>query len=178
MAMTNVRLRRRRILMMTGERTSLAVLVPVRGSRARLTRRRACLRRLRLPAWRGPGGWRVAGAVLVSSCVLLAGCGAGEAAAELAGDALVVQGGLLFDGTGDALVANLGLVIAEGRFQAIGADAAEQAVAGGADVVQIGEEEVILPGFFDLHAHYAVALRGEGRVDETEVYPRITTVSR
>lgn len=32
---------------------------------------------------------------------------------------------------------------------------------------------MILPGFFDLHAHYAVDLRGEGRVDETEVYPTL-----
>lgn len=106
-------------------------------------------------------------------CSLVAACGAGEPAGELPGDALVVQGGALFDGTGDALVPNPGLVIADGRFEAIDADAAEQAVEAGAVVIQIGEDEVILPGFFDLHAHYAVDLLGEGRVDETEVYPTL-----
>lgn len=117
-------------------------------------------------SWRGAAMWAAALAFLV-----VAGCSGPDAEEARAGAALVVRGGLLFDGTGDAVVPNPGIVVAEGRFQAIGEDAANQALAAGARVVDVAAGHVILPGFFDLHAHYALDLRGEGRVDDVEVYP-------
>ncbi len=84
---------------------------------------------------------------------------------------LVVKGGGLFDGTGHELRENPGIVIRDGRFAAIGRERAEPAVEAGAEVIELAEGEVIIPGLFDLHAHYAIDLRGEGRIDETEVYP-------
>ena len=83
----------------------------------------------------------------------------------------VVRGGSLFDGTGDGVVANPGIVIADGRFRALGTEAVQEALEQNATVIELDNEETIIPGLFDLHAHYAVDLRGEGRVDETEVYP-------
>lgn len=94
-----------------------------------------------------------------------------EPAPTLAGDVVVISGGSLFDGVAEEVVPNPGIVIADGRFEAIGAEAASAALANGAEPIEIEDAQVILPGLFDLHAHYAVDLRGEGRVDETEVYP-------
>lgn len=92
-------------------------------------------------------------------------------ASELPQDTVVIRGGSLFRGDGDSLEANPGIVIADGRFQAFGVNASERALEAGADLIEVSDDEVLIPGLFDLHAHYAVDLRGEGRVDETEVYP-------
>ncbi len=97
----------------------------------------------------------------------------GPRGSSAAAEVVVVWGGGLFDGTGDAVVPNPGIVIAEGRFRAVDAVAASEAVAAGAEVVEVGEGEVILPGLLDLHAHFHLDLLGEGRVDETTVYPAL-----
>ena len=97
----------------------------------------------------------------------------GEEEVPAAPEVTVVWGGGLFDGTGDDVVPNPGIVMTEGRFQAVAAVAASEAVAAGATVVEVGEEEVILPGLLDLHAHFHLDLLGEGRVDETTVYPAL-----
>jgi len=48
---------------------------------------------------------------------------------------------------------------------------ADAARAAGATVIELDDDQTVLPGFVDLHAHYAVDLFGEGRVDEYEVNP-------
>lgn len=127
----------------------------------------------------GDGGWaaRTARAVLLIGVLasLAGACGAPEPESEvtLSDGAIVLQGGSLFDGTGAELVENPGIVIDDGRFVAIDGARAEDAVAAGAELIELGDGEVIVPGFFDLHAHYAIDLRGEGRIDETEVYPAL-----
>ena len=98
---------------------------------------------------------------------------AGEEAVPASSGVTVVWGGGLFDGTGDAVATNPGIVVADGRFQAVDAVAASEAVAAGAAVVEVAEGEVILPGLIDLHAHFHLDLLGEGRVDETTVYPAL-----
>ncbi len=125
----------------------------------------------------GCGAMRLAGC-LASACAALALAVAAcapteEGGARSAADAIVVRGGGLFDGTGDAVVPNPGIVMAAGRFRAVDAQAASKAVAAGAAVVEIGEGDVILPGLFDVHAHFHLDLLGEGRVDETGVYPAL-----
>jgi imidazolonepropionase-like amidohydrolase len=85
---------------------------------------------------------------------------------------LIIRGGHLFDGVSDSLVPNTGIVVVAGRLMEIGADLAGRDIAG-ARVIELGDDEYILPGMFDLHAHYAVDLFGEGRVDERSAYPAI-----
>lgn len=106
-------------------------------------------------------------------CALLVigACSSGGANSETSAVPVVIRGGGLFDGTGDAVVENPGIVIEDGRFSAIDAAAADAAVADGATVVEVGADEVIIPGLFDLHAHYHLNILGEGRVDETTAYP-------
>jgi imidazolonepropionase-like amidohydrolase len=86
-----------------------------------------------------------------------------------AGD-IVVLGGRLFDGVRDDVVPNTGLLVRRGIFLEVGADLSGRDLSA-ARVVRLAEDETVIPGLFDLHAHYAVDLFGEGRVDEYTVNP-------
>ncbi len=79
-----------------------------------------------------------------------------------------VSGGALFDGLEDGARPNPGLRIRAGRIVAVGAKPAE-----GEALLEVPDGHLILPGFFDLHAHYAVDLFGGGRVDERRAYPAL-----
>jgi len=86
-----------------------------------------------------------------------------------AGD-IVIVGGRLFDGVRDTLVPNTGIVVRQGIFLEVGATLTGRDLTA-AQVVRLADTETILPGFFDLHAHYAIDLFGQGRVDEYTVNP-------
>lgn len=100
------------------------------------------------------------------------------AQAAQAGD-LLVLGGRLWDGTGAPVRANPGVLVRNGTILALGprsgADFAEPDVlrAAGVTVLDVPDDGFVMPGLFDLHAHYAVDLFGEGRVDEYTVNPVI-----
>ena len=83
---------------------------------------------------------------------------------------LVILGGRLWDGTGDAARPNPGILVRNGTILQIGA---LELMGSGADAVLLEDEHFVMPGLFDLHAHYAVDLFGEGRVDEYTVNPVI-----
>ena len=84
-----------------------------------------------------------------------------------AGD-LVLLGGALWDGTNDASRPNPGILIRNGTILQIGE---VDAAGSGAREIRLADDSFIMPGLFDLHAHYAVDLFGEGRVDEYTVNP-------
>lgn len=86
-----------------------------------------------------------------------------------AGD-LVITGGYLFDSVGDTVVPNKGIVVRGGIFQSVGTNLTGVDVTG-ANIVRLTENDYVLPGLFDLHAHYAMDLFGQGRVDEYTVNP-------
>jgi imidazolonepropionase-like amidohydrolase len=88
-----------------------------------------------------------------------------------AGD-IVITGGQLFDGVRDTLVPNTGLIVRRGIFLEVGTTLAGRDLTA-AEVITLSSGETILPGLFDLHAHYAVDLFGAGRVDEYTVNPLI-----
>ena len=84
---------------------------------------------------------------------------------------LVIKGGYVFDSVGDDVRKNGGIVIKSGRFFSIGRvpeglDTAEFAT------LTLSEEDYVLPGIFDMHAHYRVTFKRK-RWDETEVNPII-----
>ena len=83
---------------------------------------------------------------------------------------VVLTGGFLFDGVRDTTVPNTGIVIRSGIFQTVGASLQGVDLAG-ATVVKLSDTDYILPGLFDLHAHYAIDLFDQGRVDEYTVNP-------
>jgi len=84
-----------------------------------------------------------------------------------AGD-LVLLGGQLWDGTGDEARPNPGILIRNGTILRVGPI---ETLGSGAEAVLLDDDHFVMPGLFDLHAHYAVDLFGEGRVDEYTVNP-------
>ena len=83
---------------------------------------------------------------------------------------VVLRGGWLFDSIRDGVRRNTGIVARNGEFLEVDANLAGRDLQG-ARVVDLADDEYILPGLFDLHAHYAVDLFGAGRVDEYTVNP-------
>jgi hypothetical protein len=66
---------------------------------------------------------------------------------------------------------NRGILIAGGSFARLGPLTEEELA--GARVIELEDDQYVVPGMFDLHAHYAIDLFGEGRVDETTAYPAL-----
>src|SRR5215471_13694428 len=83
---------------------------------------------------------------------------------------VILRGGWLFDSIHDGVRRNTGVVVRNGEFLEVDANLAGREF-GSARVVNLTDDEYILPGLFDLHAHYAVDLFGAGRVDEYTVNP-------
>jgi imidazolonepropionase-like amidohydrolase len=87
-----------------------------------------------------------------------------------AGRDIVITGGWMFSSTGSDRTRNPGLLVRAGKILRVGdiSIAAE-----GAERVQLADSETVIPGLFDLHAHYAMELFGAGRKDETAAYPAL-----
>jgi imidazolonepropionase-like amidohydrolase len=114
-------------------------------------------------------------AVAAVSAVTLAGCARSGAESEVdepSAEYLVITGGWVFSGNGDEFERNRGILIRDSVIVAMQLDE-DQANMAGARVIELDDGDYIVPGFFDLHAHYAVDLLGNGRVDETNAYPQI-----
>ncbi|MFI5311463.1 MAG: amidohydrolase family protein [Gemmatimonadales bacterium] len=84
----------------------------------------------------------------------------------------VIRGGWLFDAVRDDVRRNRGIVMVGGKLLAVDAVPSERDLAG-ANVITLGDNDYILPGLFDLHAHYNLNLMGHRRRDETTVQPVI-----
>lgn len=85
-------------------------------------------------------------------------------------ETVVLRGGYLIDAVGDGAIPNPGLVIRAGRIFDLAAVLAGVDLTA-ARVIDLSDDRYVLPGFFDLHAHYAIDLYGRGRVDERTAYP-------
>lgn len=83
------------------------------------------------------------------------------------GDGLFLAGGHVFDTARGAFAPNTGIVVRGGRFFEVGADPSDHP---GLEVVRLKDDDFILPGIVDLHAHYNVKLFARRR-DETRVNP-------
>ena len=84
---------------------------------------------------------------------------------------VVVTGGWLFTATANDRVRNPGILIRAGKFLRVGGDLS--VAAANAERVQLADTETVVPGLFDLHAHYAIELFNAGRKDETAAYPSL-----
>jgi hypothetical protein len=107
-------------------------------------------------------------AAALTGCASSAGGGtAGRPAADLQpAEHLVITGGWVFTATGDDVARNRGILIRDSVIVAMQLGGG-QADIPGARIIELDDDDFIVPGFFDLHAHYAVDLLGNGRVDET-----------
>lgn len=82
---------------------------------------------------------------------------------------LYITGGYYFDTPSGTMKPNTGIVIRSGKFVAIGKALAST---DGYEVVRLSNDQYVLPGIFDLHAHYRVTFEGVRR-DEVEANPVI-----
>ncbi len=87
------------------------------------------------------------------------------------GQAVVIRGGWLFDGVADTRVRNEGLLIRGGKFLDVDGGLGSYEVQG-ALVVDLDDEETIMPGMFDLHAHHRVGF-GTDDTEETRWVPML-----
>ncbi len=85
---------------------------------------------------------------------------------------LLIKGGQVFDTNSGTFRSNRGLAMRAGKFMQVDVDLSGPA-AQGYQVVQLQDDDFILPGIFDMHAHYNVDLVGRGRRDETVANPSI-----
>jgi imidazolonepropionase-like amidohydrolase len=86
---------------------------------------------------------------------------------------VVIRGGWLFTATGNDVVRNQGMLIVGGRLVAVNRAITASETAG-ARVVDLKDDEYVLPGFFDVHAHYNMTLGANGlRSDEYTYNPII-----
>jgi len=70
---------------------------------------------------------------------------------------VVIRGGWLFTATNDSVVRNQGVLVVAGRLLAVNRPiTAEEAR--GARVIQLRDDQYMLPGLFDVHAHYNMTL--------------------
>ena len=88
-------------------------------------------------------------------------------------DPVVIRGGWLFTATTDNVVKNQGILIVAGRLLAVNRPITDDE-ARGARVIQLRDDQYVLPGFFDVHAHYNMTLGANGlRSDEWTYNPLI-----
>jgi imidazolonepropionase-like amidohydrolase len=86
---------------------------------------------------------------------------------------VVIRGGWLFTATGNDVVRNQGVLIVGGRLVAVNRVITANEIAG-ARVVDLKDDEYVLPGIFDVHAHYNMTLGANGlRSDEYTYNPLI-----
>jgi imidazolonepropionase-like amidohydrolase len=83
---------------------------------------------------------------------------------------VLITGGQWFDVHRGSFEPNQGILAVNGRFVSLGA---LPGLAAEAFVLQLEDDQFILPGIVDLHAHYNMELVGEGRIDETVYNPLI-----
>src|SRR3569833_343937 len=85
----------------------------------------------------------------------------------------VIRGGWLFTATGNTVIRNRGILIVAGRLMAVDR-AITPAESEGARIVQLRDDQYVLPGIFDIHAHYNMTLGPDGlRTDEYTYNPII-----
>ena len=87
-------------------------------------------------------------------------------------DSVAIVGGQLVDLERGAATPNRGILVVNGRFQVVDMELSAETL-DAAQTVELEDNQYLLPGLVDLHAHYNMDLVGEGRVDETAYNPLI-----
>jgi imidazolonepropionase-like amidohydrolase len=116
---------------------------------------------------------RLVSAFALLPCVIGAQAPATRIAGTTGQQSVVIRGGWLFTATGNTVVRNQGVLIVGGRLVGVNRPISA-AESDGARVVQLRDDEYVLPGFFDVHAHYNMTLGENGlRSDEYTYNPLI-----
>ena len=87
------------------------------------------------------------------------------------GQAVVIRGGWLFDGVADVRVPNEGILMRGGKFLDVDGGLGDYDIQD-ALVIDLDDDETIMPGMFDLHAHNRVGFGTDDR-EETRWVPML-----
>ena len=117
-----------------------------------------------LSAWTGLKKWLIWTSVSLLGLILLP--------IDSLAQKVVLKGGWLFDSTRSQMVPNNGIIVEGEKFLEVGARLSDSDLLE-AEVLDLGEQDYLLPGIFDLHAHYGINLFGRLRRDEHIVNPVI-----
>lgn len=79
---------------------------------------------------------------------------------------VIIRGGWIFTGASDTVERNRAIFVRGGRILVTNGNLSEEDTAG-ARVITLDDDEYILPGIFDMHAHYNMTL-GEGGIRQDE----------
>jgi len=79
---------------------------------------------------------------------------------------VIIRGGWIFTAASDTVEKNRGIFVRAGRILVTNGDLSEEDTTG-ARVITLADDEYILPGIFDMHAHYNMTL-GEGGIRQDE----------
>src|SRR5687768_17806138 len=86
---------------------------------------------------------------------------------------VIIRGGWVFTATSDQVVRNRGILVRGGVFQVVNGDVAPADTLG-ARTIRLGDDDYVLPGLVDVHAHYNMTLGPTGkRADEYTYNPII-----
>ena len=86
---------------------------------------------------------------------------------------VVIRGGWVFTATSNEVVRNRGILVRGGVFQVVNGDVAPADTVG-ARTITLGDDDYVLPGLVDVHAHYNMTLGPNGkRADEYTYNPII-----
>src|SRR4030095_1227516 len=103
----------------------------------------------------------------LSICMLIGASGARAQQQDV-----IIRGGWRFDTAKETMVKNTGIVVHGGTFIEVGANLQGRDLSD-AKLVDLKDDQFILPGLFAMHGHYNVDLFGKGRVDEEHYIPMI-----
>ena len=84
---------------------------------------------------------------------------------EPSSDQIFIRGGWLFDGVSNSIRKNEGILIKQGKIIHIGRSLENKADPS-IKLIELSDDETILPGMIDLHAHYNFDFLDQGRVEE------------
>lgn len=83
---------------------------------------------------------------------------------------LLVTGGHYFDVTAGMMIPNDGIVVIGGRLMTVGTSEADLDLSN-VERLELRDDEYVLPGLFDVHAHYNVQFMGLPRLEELVATP-------
>lgn len=86
-------------------------------------------------------------------------------------ETLVLRGGLIFDAVHEGVRSNPGVVARGGKILFVGDPEASGLDLSAARTVSLDADQTLLPGFFDVHAHYNVTLLLRPRTEEFHAMP-------
>jgi imidazolonepropionase-like amidohydrolase len=105
--------------------------------------------------------------IILISALLLASLSSHAQWSETYPDEILIRGGWLFDGVTDSRRENTGILIRDGKIIEVDVNIQNQTLLS-TKRIELSDNETILPGMIDLHAHYNFDFIDQGRAEEVK----------